>query len=97
MHQGEVGVHLLQPRILRFQVLQAFEVAGGETTVFGLPVVKRRVADADFTAEVAHLLSALVALEDGDDLGFAESGRFHGSKIRCFFIFDRANFGEAYR
>jgi hypothetical protein len=44
----------------------------------------------------AHLLSALVVLENGDDSGFAESGLFHGSKIRCFSNFDRANLGEAY-
>ena len=54
------------------------------------------VADAEFTAQVTHLLTALIALEHGDDLGFAESGLFHGSKIRIVSIFDRANFGEAY-
>jgi len=49
--QREVGVHLLQPRILGLQVLQAFEVTGGEASVFGLPVVQ-----GDVVSPVASLM-----------------------------------------
>ena len=44
MDEREVDIHPLQPRILRLQVLQAFEVARGEAAVFGLPIVAGDVA-----------------------------------------------------
>lgn len=92
---SEIGVHFLEPCILCLQVLQAFRGTRGETAVLGLSAVTRRVADADFPAEVALLRSALIAFKHGANFGLAESRLFHGSKINLFSVFDEANFGEA--
>ena len=66
----------------------------------GIPIrsssFKPRVADADSSIEARHLLSALAQIEHRDDLGFAESKFVHGSKMRRFSNFDRANFGDPY-
>jgi hypothetical protein len=51
VHQRDVGVRLLQPRDLPLQVLQAFEVAGGQAAVLGLSVVQ-----ADVQSPVAPLM-----------------------------------------
>ena len=83
MHEGEVGVHPLQAGVLRLELLDPLELADGEAAVLRLPIVERGIADAEFSAELAGLLAALVAGEDGDDLGLAESGLLHGSESRA--------------
>ena len=92
MHERKLGVHLLQARVLGLELFEPPQVARGEAAVLGLPVVEGRLADAEFAAEVAGLLAALLALERGDDLRFAESGLSHRSKVGVFSTFDRASF-----
>src|SRR5690625_2300123 len=87
MHEGAIGIHPLQACILLLEVLDAFELADAQTAVFRLPVVERRVADPRLTAEVAHLLTRLMPAKKGNDLGLAESGSLHDSKVRIDLYF----------
>src|SRR5690625_2322976 len=87
MHEREIGIHPLQACILLLEVLDAFELADAQAAVFRLPVVERRVADPRLTAEVAHLLTRLMPAKKGNDLGLAESGSLHDSKVRIDLYF----------
>src|SRR5690625_1043847 len=87
MHEREIGIHPLQACILLLEVLDAIELADAQAAVFRLPVVERRVADPRLTAEVAHLLTRLMPAKKGNDLGLAESGSLHDSKVRIDLYF----------
>ena len=87
MHERELGIHLLKPCILLLKLLDALKLAHREPAVFGLPIVERGIADLELPAEVFDLLSALVALQNRDDLCFTESGFLHGSKVRLYLYF----------
>lgn len=80
-------MHLLQLGIPRLQVLESFELAEREAAVLDLPIAECGVADADLSAQVAHLLSVFAPPQHGDNLRFTESESLHGSKHRSFFLF----------
>jgi len=68
MDQREFRVHALQSGILSFQLLEPLKLIDAETSVFGLPIVERRITDTDLSAKVFHLLTSLIATQDGYDL-----------------------------
>jgi hypothetical protein len=96
VHEGELGIQLLQARIFGFEVLDAFEFVDREATVLGLPVIEGSVADAKLATQVGNFLSALIALQHGDDLGFGESGFFHRSEVGYFPLSTGPIIREAY-
>jgi hypothetical protein len=70
---GQVGHHLLERAVLRFQLPQAPQLAHFQPTVLGLPPGGGAVADARCSADVGERLALFDPLPDGDDLLFAES------------------------
>src|SRR4029453_17030947 len=79
MRERQLGVHLLELRVLALELLQPSQLRGIETTVFRLPVVERRFADAELAHELRDLHSGLGLFQHGDDLLFTKSGLLHKS------------------
>ena len=81
MDEREVGLHPFEPCVLGLEVLDAAELIGAHAAVLGLSGVERGLVDGEVAADVADLLTSLLATKGSDDLGLAESGFPHGSKV----------------
>lgn len=57
--QHALGQQPLEPRILRFQGLEALRVGYGHATEFRLPDVVRRIADSVLAAQLCDLRACL--------------------------------------
>src|SRR5690606_33339321 len=83
LHRGVVerplGVHPLEPGVLRFQVLDTPQLGGLQAAVLRLPLVVGRNADAGLPADVLDRHAGVGLLEDRDDLGLGETGLLHGT------------------
>src|SRR5262245_14590063 len=79
MRERQLRVHLLQLRVLAFQLLQPTQLRGVQAAVLRFPVVERRLADAEFANELRDLDAGLRLLQHSDDLFFTESGLLHKS------------------
>ncbi len=76
-----MGVHPFEASVLGFERRESFYFTDAHASVLGFSIVVRRVADTDLSAEVDDPFTLLVTYKDRDDLGFAESGFVHGSKV----------------
>src|SRR5215510_5664320 len=79
MRQGKLGIHLLQPRVLGFELLQSAKLRDIQTAVAGFPVIEGRVADAVLAHQLRHLHTRLGLLQDRDDSFFGKPRLLHSS------------------
>src|SRR5690606_8959570 len=83
LHRGvverQLGVHPLEPGVLRFQVLDTPQLGGLQAAVLRLPLVVGRNPDAGLPADVLDRHAGVGLLEDRDDLGLGETGLLHGT------------------
>src|SRR5690606_2719477 len=77
--ERQLGVHPLEPGVLRFQVLDTPQLGGLQAAVLRLPLVVGRNADAGLPADVLDRHAGVGLLEDRDDLGLGETGLLHGT------------------
>lgn len=77
LHQRQVRLPALEPSVLVLQFAQLRQVCNRHARVLAFPFVIGRLTHAMLSARLADLGAQLDLLEDGNDLGFTESGFLH--------------------
>lgn len=77
MHQGQLGIHLLEPGILGLQVSHMLELGDFHAGVGSLPLVVGGVRDAMLAAGLAHPGAQFDLLEDRHNLLLGELRFLH--------------------
>lgn len=98
--QREVGIHPFELRQFALDLLESPQIRRFQPTVFGLPIVIGRIADPMLPTQVFDFDAPIPLLQDRDNLGFAESTRFHvnllGELCQKALLFACPRYGEAY-
>lgn len=73
MNQTQIGIHPFKTGILNLEFFHSGQLTYTQSTILGFPIIKGGITDSMFPTDILNLLSLLLSVEYGYDLGFAKT------------------------